>query len=69
MLFDVFPLFTQVHIEEEIVLNQQALPMDPFVFFDGKYYEQTEGNAMGSQLSPVVSTYLRKILKIKLFHH
>lgn len=81
MFFDALPLFTQVPIEEEIFLNQQALPMDlpqlPDNFLNQRLSSlmkntmnrQTAMRWMGSPLSSVVDNYFRKILKRKVFHH
>jgi retron-type reverse transcriptase len=66
--FDVISLFTNVpigdsldllskHFETDILaLFKHALTSTYFVF-DGQYYEQTDGVAMGSPLSPVMANF------------
>uniref|UniRef100_A0A1B6D9B7 Reverse transcriptase domain-containing protein n=1 Tax=Clastoptera arizonana TaxID=38151 RepID=A0A1B6D9B7_9HEMI len=64
--FDVKSLSTKVPVPETIELINAILPADlanipavcltsTYFFFDGSFYEQLEGAAMGSPLSPVVA--------------
>jgi len=66
--FDIVSLFTNVpignalewlspHVNNDILdLFQHALTSTYFCF-DGQYYEQTDGVAMGSPLSPVIANF------------
>jgi hypothetical protein len=67
--FDVVSLFTMVPIEEALrLLNQhfdevilrlfRHVLTSSFLSFNGQFYEQTDGVAMGSLLSPVIANYL-----------
>jgi hypothetical protein len=66
--FDVVSLFTNVPIEDSIQLlskhfEQSTLALFKHVLtstyfsFDGQFYEQTDGVAMGSPLSPVIANF------------
>jgi hypothetical protein len=64
--FDVVSLFTRVPIVESLNLLSQHFGEDimalfrhvltsTYFSFRGKFYEQTDGMAMGSPLSPVIA--------------
>ena len=66
--FDVVSLFTKVPVEESLTLlkqhfNNEILALYKHVLtstyfcIDGQYYEQTDGVAMGSPLSPVIANF------------
>lgn len=66
--FDVVSLFTKVPLNEAMEYISAIFPMDisnlfrhclttTYFAWDSKFYEQTEGVAMGSPLSPVVANF------------
>jgi hypothetical protein len=66
--FDVVSLFTNVPIGDSLKLLSQHFQKDilalfhhtltsTYFCFDGQYYEQTDGVAMGSPLSPVIANF------------
>jgi hypothetical protein len=66
--FDVVSLFTMVPLEEALRLlgrhfDEAILRLfhhvltSSFFSFNGQFYEQTDGVAMGSPLSPVIANY------------
>jgi hypothetical protein len=65
--FDVVSLFTMVPIEEalrllsrhfdEAILHFRHVRTSSIFSFNGQFYEQTDGVAMGSPLSPVIANY------------
>jgi hypothetical protein len=69
--FDVVSLFPNVPIEDSLKLlglhfDEDVLARFPhtltstYFCFDGQYYEQTDGVAMGSLLSPVITNFFMK---------
>jgi hypothetical protein len=54
--FDVVSLFTMVPIEEALRLFRHVLTSS-FFRLNCQFYEQTDGVAMGSPLSPVIANY------------
>jgi hypothetical protein len=76
--FDVVSLFTKIPLNEAIqVINEVADPQtarlievclkSTFFSFQGEFYEQTSGVAMGSPLSPIVANlYMEKFEKNSL---
>lgn len=67
--FDVVSLFSRVPLDETTELISDIFPPDITTLFrhcikttyfqwDGDYYEQTDGVAMGNPLSPVISNFL-----------
>ena len=74
--FDVVSLFTMVPIMESIELLSQLFSKDildlfrtclttSYFLWDGEFYEQTDGVAMGSPLSPVIANFFME----KFEHH
>jgi hypothetical protein len=72
--FNVVSLFTNVPVTDSLKLLNQHFQEDILALFrhvltstcfcfDGQYYEQTDGVAMGSPLSPVIADFLRKNLR------
>ena len=72
--FDVVSLFTKVPLNDAMGHIQQIFPEDisrlfkhclttTYFSYDGKFYEQTEGVAMGSPLSPVVANFFMEKLE------
>jgi hypothetical protein len=66
--FDVVSLFTMVpteealrllsrHFDEAILRLFRHVLTSSFFSFNGQFYEQTEGVAMGSPLSPAIANY------------
>ena len=66
--FDVVSLFTKVPINDTVTLIQQIFPEDIKTLFQhclmtsyfqwyNEFYEQTDGVAMGSPLSPVIANF------------
>jgi hypothetical protein len=66
--FDVVLLFTNVpiedslkllglHFEDDVLALFQHTLTSMYFCFDGQYYEQTDGVAMGSPLSPVIANF------------
>jgi hypothetical protein len=66
--FDVVSLFTKVpitdtlqlvgqHFEEDLLVLFKHMLTSTYFCFKGKFYEQTNGVAMGSPLSPVVANF------------
>jgi hypothetical protein len=54
--FDVVSVFTMVPIVEALLLFRHVLTSS-FFRFNCQFYEQTDGVAMGSPLSPVIANY------------
>ena len=74
--FNVVSLFTNVPIVDSLELLSQHFEDDVlelfkhaltsiYFRFDGQFYEQTDGVAMASPLSPLITTFLWRILRIK----
>uniref|UniRef100_A0A1B6MI77 Reverse transcriptase domain-containing protein n=1 Tax=Graphocephala atropunctata TaxID=36148 RepID=A0A1B6MI77_9HEMI len=75
---DVESLFMKVPIAEAVVLITELLSLElsglgglffwrTFFYFDGKFYEQIDGAAMGSPLSPVAANlYMEHFEKMAL---
>ena len=74
--FDVVSLFTKVPVEESLTLlsqhfNKEILSLYKHVLtstyfcFDGQFYEQTDGVAMGSPLSPVIANFYMEDFETK----
>jgi hypothetical protein len=66
--FDVVSLFTKVPVEDSLSLLSHHFIDDilalfklvltsTYFCFDGQYFEQTDGVAMGSPISPVIATF------------
>jgi retron-type reverse transcriptase len=66
--FDVVSLFTNIpivdslellshHFEDDVLALFKHVLTTTYVCFDGQFYEQTEGVAMGSPLSPVIANF------------
>jgi hypothetical protein len=66
--FDVISLFTNVPIGDSLNLLSKYFEKDTLTLFkhaltstyfcfDGQFYEQTDGVAMGSPLSPVIANF------------
>jgi retron-type reverse transcriptase len=66
--FDVVSLFTNVsivdslellshHFEEDVLALFKHVLTSTYFCFDGQFYEQTDGVAMGSPLSPVIANF------------
>ena len=64
----VVSLFTKVSVEESLTLLSQHFNKDILALYkhvltsnyfcvDGQFYEQTDGVAMGSPLSPVIANF------------
>jgi hypothetical protein len=64
--FDVVSLFTKILIPQDLNIISNLVNLEPlnlikicftytFFSFKGKFYEQTEGTAPGSSLSPIVA--------------
>jgi hypothetical protein len=77
--FDVVSLFTKVPIEDSLQLlsihfenNILALfkhvLTSTYFSFDGQFYEQTDGVAMGSPLSPVRANFFMEDFETKALH-
>ena len=74
--FDVVCLFTNVpivdslellshHFEDDVLALSKHVVTSTYFGFDGQFYEQTDGVAMASPLSPLITTFLWRILRIK----
>jgi len=74
--FDVVSLFTKVPVEESLTLlsqhfNKYILALYKHVLtstyfcVDGQFYEQTDGIAMGSPLSPVIAKFYMEDFELK----
>ena len=72
--FDVLSLFSRVpiadslkllshHFEDGILASFQHVLASTYFCFDGKFYEQTDGVAMGSPLSPVIANFFMEDLE------
>ena len=66
--FDVVSLFTKVpvvdslsllsqHFEDGILTLFRHVLTSTYFCYDGQFYEQTDGVAMGSPLSPVIANF------------
>jgi hypothetical protein len=66
--FDVISLFTKVPVEESLILLKQHFSNEILALYkhiltstyfciEGQYYDQTDGVAMGSPLSPVIANF------------
>jgi retron-type reverse transcriptase len=66
--FDVVSLFTNVpivdslellshHFEDDVLALFKHVLTSTYFCFDGQFYEQTDGVAMGSPLSPVIANF------------
>ncbi|XP_030754214.1 uncharacterized protein LOC115881004 [Sitophilus oryzae] len=66
--FDVVSLFTRVPLGESMDLIKESFPPDiaelfrvcltgSYFLWNGNYYEQTEGVAMGSPISPIIANF------------
>jgi retron-type reverse transcriptase len=66
--FDMVSLFTNVpimdslellshHFEEAVLALFKHMLICTYFCFDGHFYEQTDGVAMGSPLSPVIANF------------
>ena len=66
--FDIVSPFTNVPVEETLILLRQHFKDDVLALYkhvltstyfcvDGQLYEQTDGVAMGSPLSPVIANF------------
>jgi retron-type reverse transcriptase len=66
--FDVVSLFTRVPLDDTLLLLQQHFHDQPislfkqvltttYFMYDGAFYDQTDGVAMGSPLDPVIANY------------
>jgi hypothetical protein len=66
--FDIVPLFTKVPVGDLLSLLSHHLENSTLALFkhvltftyfcyDGQFYEQTDGVAMGSPLSPVIANF------------
>jgi hypothetical protein len=69
--FDVVFLFTKVptadslellshHFEDDVLALFEHVLTSKYFCFEGQFYEQTDGLAMGSQLSPVIANFFMK---------
>jgi len=74
--FDVVSLFTKVPVEESLTLLSQHFNKDILALYkhvltstyfriDGQFYEQTDGVAMGSPLSPVIANFYMENFETK----
>jgi len=74
--FDVVPLFTNVpivdslellihHFEDDVLASFKHVLTSIYFCSDGQFYEQTDGVAMGSPLSPVIANLFMKDFKKK----
>jgi len=74
--FDVVSLFTKVPVEESLTLLSQHFNKDILALYkhvltsnyfcvDGQFYEQTDGVAMGSPLSPVIANFYMEDFETK----
>ena len=73
--FDVVSLFTKIPLDEAIQVIKEVTYLDTtrlaevclrstFFSFQGEFYEQTTGVAMGSPLSPIIANlYMEKFEK------
>ena len=72
--FDVVSLFTRVpvadslkllrhHFEDGVLALFQHVLTSTYFCFDGKFYEQTDGVAMGSPFSPVIDNFFLEIFE------
>jgi len=77
--FDIVSLFTNVPIGDSLLLPEQHFNNDlvnlfrhvltsTYFCFNGQYYKQTDGVAMGSPLSPVIANFIWKILRIEPYN-
>jgi hypothetical protein len=66
--FDIFLLFTKVPLEDTLQMlsqhfHNQAVSLfrqvltTTYILYDGAFYDQTDGVAMGSPLAPVIANY------------
>jgi len=66
--FNMVSLFTNVpivdslellslHFEDDVLALFKHVLTSPYFCFDGRFYEQTDGVAMGSPLSPVIANF------------
>ncbi|XP_030751507.1 uncharacterized protein LOC115879020 [Sitophilus oryzae] len=74
--FDVVSLFTRVPLGESMNLIKESFPPDiaelfrvcltgSYFLWNGNYYEQTEGVAMGSPISPIIANFFIRRFKEK----
>jgi retron-type reverse transcriptase len=74
--FDVVSLFTNVpivdslevlshHFEDDVLALFKHVLTSTYFCFDGQFYEQTDGVAMGSPLSPVTANFFMKYFEKK----
>jgi retron-type reverse transcriptase len=72
--FDVISLFTRVPVKDSLSLLSQHFTEDilalfklvltsTYSSFNGQYFEQTDGVAMGSPLSPVIANFFMEDLE------
>jgi hypothetical protein len=79
--FNVVFLFTKVpiadslellshHFEEDVLALFQHMPTSTYFCFDGQFYEQSYGAAVGSTLSPGIANFLMEDFeKEESIHH
>ena len=74
--FDVVSLFTKVPVEEpltllsqhykdEILAQNKHVLTSTYICVDRQFYEQTDGVAMGSPLSPVIANFYMEDFETK----
>jgi hypothetical protein len=75
--FDVVSLFTEVlivdslelpshHFEDNVLALFKHVLTSTYFHFDGQFYEQTDGVAKGSPLSPVIANFFMEDLEKKV---
>ena len=76
--FDVVSLFTKAPVEDSLTLHSQHFNKDILALYkhvltstyccvDGQFYEQTDGVAMGSPLSPVIANFFMEDFEMNLW--